>query len=68
MAYHDPLPHDDRIIAFRSLRGGGAWVDRSDGKKSSIDTKYFDAVNSPMTVNVESGKKNFFELKVDPSQ
>ena len=50
------------------LDEGGAWVDKSDGKKSRIDTKYFDAVNSPMTVNVESGKKNFFELKVDPAQ
>ena len=49
------------------LDEGGAWVDKSDGKKSRIDTKYFDAVNSPMTVNVESGKKNFFELKVAPA-
>lgn len=60
MEYHDPLPHDDRIIAFGNMQGGGAWVDKSDDKKSRIDTKYSDAANSPMTVNVESGKKNFF--------
>ena len=50
------------------LDEGGAWVDMSDGKRSRIDTKYYDAVNSPMTVKVESGKKNYFELKVDPAR
>lgn len=47
------------------LDEGGAWVDKSDGKRSRIDTKYYDAVKSPMTLNVESGKKNVFEIKVD---
>ena len=47
------------------LDEGGAWVDMSDGKRSRIDTKYFDALKSPLTLKVESGKKNFFEIKVD---
>jgi len=50
------------------LDEGGAWVDMSDGKKSRIDTKYYDAIKSPLKVNVESGKKNYFELKVDPAR
>lgn len=49
------------------LDEGGAWVDMSNGKRSRIDTKYFDAPNSPIKVNVETGKKNFIEIKVDPA-
>ncbi|MFN6130687.1 MAG: hypothetical protein ACK494_17535 [Planctomycetota bacterium] len=44
---------------------GGDRIDMSNGKRSRIDTKYFDAVASPLTMKVESGKKNFFEIKAD---
>jgi hypothetical protein len=44
---------------------GGEWVDMSDGKRSRIDTKYMDAIASPINLKVESGKKNLFEIKVD---
>ena len=47
------------------INEGGEWVDKSDGKKSRIDTKYYDAMNSPISVKVEAGKTNFFELKID---
>lgn len=47
------------------INEGGEWVDKSDGKKSRIDTKYYDAMNSPLSVKVEAGKTNFFELKID---
>jgi hypothetical protein len=42
------------------INEGGEWVDKSDGKKSRIDT-----MNSPLSVKVEAGKPNFFELKID---
>ena len=44
---------------------GGEWVDMSDGRKSRIHTKYFDAPNSPLTVEVKAGEKNNFEFPVD---
>jgi hypothetical protein len=44
---------------------GGDRIDMSNGKRSRIDTKYFDAVASPLTMKVESGKKNYFEIKAD---
>lgn len=50
------------------INEGGEWVDKSDGKKSRIDTKYYDALNSPLSVKVESGKKNNLELKVDAAK
>jgi hypothetical protein len=56
----DTWPSKDDYIG-----DGGEWVDKSDGKRSRIDTKYYDAVASPLTLKVESGKKNFFEIKVD---
>ena len=56
----DTWPSKDDYIG-----DGGEWVDTSDGKRSRIDTKYYDAVYSPLTLKVESGKKNYFEIKVD---
>lgn len=47
------------------LDEGGAWVDMSDGKRSRIDTKYYDAIKSPLTLKVEPGKDNVFDIKVD---
>jgi hypothetical protein len=47
------------------LDEGGAWVDMSDGKRSRIDTKYYDAIKSPLTLKVEPGKNNVFDIKVD---
>jgi transcriptional regulator len=48
------------------LSESGEWVDKSDGKKSRIDTKYYDAMKSPLTVEVKAGEKNNFEFEVDP--
>jgi hypothetical protein len=47
------------------INEGGEWVDKSDGKKSRIDTKYYDAMNSPLSIKIEPGKKNSVEIKID---
>jgi hypothetical protein len=44
---------------------GGDWVDMSNGKKSRISSKYYDAPNSPLTVEVKPGEKNNFDFPVD---
>lgn len=44
---------------------GGDWVDMSEGKKSRIHTKYYDAPKSPVTVQVKPGEANHFEFAVD---
>jgi len=43
----------------------GEFVDMSDGRRSRIHTKYYDAPNSPLTVEVKPGEKNSFEFPVD---
>ena len=45
---------------------GGDWVDMSAGRKSRIHSKYFDAMKSPLTVEVKLGETNYFEFAVDP--
>jgi hypothetical protein len=44
---------------------GGDWVDMTKGRKSRIDSKYFDAPRSPVSVQVKSGEPNHFEFAVD---
>jgi len=44
---------------------GGDWVDMSAGRKSRIDSKYFDAPMSPLTVQVKLGEVNHFEFEVE---
>lgn len=63
ISLRDTWPSKDDYI-----NEGGEWVDKSEGKKSRIDTKYFDAMQSPLSVKIESGKPNFVELKVDPAK
>jgi hypothetical protein len=46
---------------------GGDFVDMSNGRKSRIHTKYYDAHNSPITVEVKAGEKNTFDFAVDPA-
>ncbi len=46
---------------------GGDFVDMSNGRKSRIHTKYYDAPNSPITVEVKAGEKNTFDFAVDPA-
>ena len=45
---------------------GGDWVDMSAGRKSRIHSKYYDAMKSPLTVEVKLGETNHFEFAVDP--
>lgn len=61
VALRDTWPSKDDYIS-----DGGDWVDMSKGKKSRIDSKYYDPPTSPLSVDVESGKANNFEFKVDP--
>ncbi len=61
VALRDTWPSKDDYIS-----DGGDWVDMSKGKKSRIDSKYYDPPTSPLSVDVESGKTNNFEFKVDP--
>ncbi len=44
---------------------GGDWVDMSKGKKSRIHSKYYDAPNSPLTLEVVAGEKNNFDIAVE---
>ena len=60
VALRDTWPSKDDYIS-----DGGDWVDMSKGKKSRIDSKYYDPPTSPLSVDVESGKVNNFEFKVD---
>lgn len=46
---------------------GGDWVDMSAGKKARISSKYFDAIQSPLSVTVKPGEPNNFEFEVDPN-
>jgi hypothetical protein len=45
---------------------GGDWVDMSNGKKSRIHSKYYDAAQSPLSVDVKPGELNNFDFPVDP--
>jgi hypothetical protein len=45
----------------------GEWVDMSQGKRSRISTRYYDAPKSPLNVNVKTGEANHFELPIDPA-
>jgi len=47
------------------LGDGGEWVDMSKGKRSRIDSKYYDAPMSPVSVEVMAGKANTFDFPVD---
>ena len=47
------------------INDGGEWVDMSEGKKSRIATKYYDAPRSPLSVTVKSGETNHFEFPID---
>jgi hypothetical protein len=62
VALRDTWPSKDDYIS-----DGGDWVDKSEGKKSRIDTKYYDAQNSPITVEVIAGRLNTLDLTVDPA-
>jgi len=44
---------------------GGDWVDMSKGRKSRIHSKYYDAPNSPITLEVKVGEKNNFDIAVE---
>jgi hypothetical protein len=48
------------------LDDGGDWVDMSNGRKSRIHSKYADALNSPLSVEVKPGQVNKFEFDVEP--
>jgi hypothetical protein len=63
VALRDTWPMQDDYIG-----DGGDWVDMSQGRKSRIHTRYYDAVQSPLTVRVEAGQENHFEFTPDPSQ
>jgi hypothetical protein len=63
---HKVALKDTWPIKDNYLSESGEWVDKSDGKKSRIDTKYYDAMKSPLTVEVKAGEKNNFEFEVDP--
>jgi len=59
----DTWPTKDNVMSE-----SGEWVDKSNGKRSRIDTKYYDAIKSPLTAEVKSGEKNNFEFDVDPAK
>ncbi|MCC6508988.1 MAG: hypothetical protein IT423_07765 [Pirellulaceae bacterium] len=61
VALRDTWPSKDDYI-----NDGGEWVDKSNGKKSRIHSKYYDAPLSPLSVEVVAGKPNTFDFKVDP--
>jgi hypothetical protein len=47
---------------------GGDWVDMSNGRRSRIHSKYIDAPNSPLALNVVLGEKNHFDIAVEAAQ
>lgn len=61
VALRDTWPSKDDYLS-----DGGEWVDKSNGKKSRIHSKYYDAPQSPLTVEVMPGKVNNFDFNVDP--
>lgn len=56
----DTWPMKDDYIS-----DGGDWVDMSKGKKSRIDSKYYDGTRTPLQVEVKVGQQNVFEFEVD---
>ena len=57
----DTWPMQDDYIS-----DGGDWVDMSNGRKSRIHSKYYDAPTSPLTVQVKPGEVNSIDFAVDP--
>ncbi len=60
VALRDTWPSKDDY-----LNDGGEWVDMSKGRKSRIHSKYYDAPNSPLSADVEPGKANTIDFKVE---
>ncbi len=61
VSLRDTWPTSDDYIGE-----GGDWVDMSNGRKSRIHSKYYDAIQSPLTVRVEPNQDNFFEFTAEP--
>jgi len=57
----DTWPMKDDVLS-----DSGAWIDNSKGKKVRISSKYYDVHKTPLTFFVESGKKNVFDIEVEP--
>jgi hypothetical protein len=50
------------------LSESGEWVDKSDGKRPRIHSKYYDVSSTPLSFTVKSGEKNHFAIEVLPRQ
>ena len=61
VSLRDTWPTSDDYIGE-----GGDWVDMSNGRKSRIHSKYYDAIQSPLEVTVEPDQDNFFEFTPEP--
>lgn len=61
VTFKDTWPMKDDYIGE-----GGDWVDMSKGKKSRINSKYADAVSTPITKSV-SENQTPFEFELDPA-
>lgn len=57
----DTWPMKDNVLSE-----SGEWIDKSDGKRSRISSKYYDAEKTPLTFTVKRGEANVFDVEVDP--
>jgi len=57
----DTWPMKDNV-----LDESGVWIDKSDGKRPRINSKYYDAEKTPLTFTVKRGEANVFDVEVEP--
>ncbi|XZE20471.1 hypothetical protein SH449x_000344 [Pirellulaceae bacterium SH449] len=50
------------------LSESGEWVDKSDGKRPRIHSKYYDVSTTPLSFTVKPGEKNHYDIEALPRQ
>ncbi len=65
---HRVAVRDAAVLGNQFLGRAGEDVDMSQGRKTRISLAYADAQRSPLTKDVEAGKKNDIALEVEPAK
>lgn len=66
LGQHKVMLRDTWPMKDDYLSDGGDWVDKSDGKKPRIHSRYYDVSTTPLSFEVKAGQANHMDIKAEP--